>query len=431
MKKLQSLKPTFTCLPNWLRGKVLPSEGWLLWILKSHYPNIFPSIQTLAEESGMSERTVITVLKSLETHGLIRKINPFQAGVKRRSNTYELLVDQIPSQMILGEERPVSNLSSTAKSAGVAPQNPQSEHRKICSGSYAKFADKEEQSKNSKIKKPKLKKDSSQEKLLLRKTPFYSPKGENRDFSDPWFDEEPAIEKQISHQRPVEKLQAPPSTTVPTTAKAVLALPPAVELPASVQPQPQQPVKPWESTPAPLHSPSAEPALVETAAEPKPRRQKAPRFVASEELIPAALLPVRDELLKFWAEKEGKKSEKAWAHTIRGARAIQDDPRGGTEILRRQLRQGAADGWQGLSFANWERYGEKARPQQASSGQASNDPAPWRQEGLRGYDLVAAALALSKARDALNGQRHAEAHQQALQGLPEASPCVVEAELVA
>lgn len=380
----------------------------------------------------MSERTVITVLKNLETHGLIRKINPFQGGIRRRSNTYELLIDQMPSQMTLNAERPVNDSSSTAKFAGVAPQNPQSEHCKICSPSYAKFADKEEQPKNNKIKKPKLKKDPSQEKLLLRKTPFYSPKGENRNFSDPWFDEEPGIEKQINQQQPVEKLQAPPSATVPTKAKAALALPPAVELPASAQPQPHQPIKPWESTPhEPAPSPSPEPAPVKTAAEPKPRRQSAPRFVASEDLIPATLLPVRDELLKFWAEKGGKKSEKAWAHTIRGARAIQDDPRGGTEILRRQLRQGAADGWQGLSFANWERYGEKARPQQASSGQAGNDPAPWRQEGLRGYDLVSAALALSEARDALARQRHAEGHQQASERLPEASQRVLEAELVA
>lgn len=429
MKKLQSLKPVFTCLPNWLRGKVLPSEGWLLWILKSHYPNIFPSIQTLAEEAGMSERTVITVLKSLETRGLIRKINPFQAGVRRRSNTYELLVDQMPSQMALDAEIPVSNSSSTAKSAVVAPQNLQPDLRKICSPSYAKFAHEEEQSKNNKIKKPKLKKDSSQEKLPLRKTPFYSPKGENRDFSDPWFDQEPGIEKQISQQRPVEKLQAPPSAAVPTKAKAALALPPAVELPASAQPQPQQPVKPWESNPTPAPSPSPEPAPVETTD--KPARQKAPRFVASEDLIPASLLPVRDELLTFWAEKAGKKSDKAWQVTIRAATAIQGDPRGGTEILRRQLRQGAADGWQRLSYANWERYGEKARPQQGSAGQAGNDPAPWRQENLRGYDLVAAALALSEARDALSKQRHAESHQRASESLLEASQRVLEAELVA
>lgn len=432
-----SRRVNFVPLPAWIYGRSTPDEKAVLGALQYHFPNIEPSIDRIIELSGVSKSGVLRVIQRLEAKGWITVSRTPKNEGKKVRNHYALNIFNIS----------VGDFSSSTVERLENLEVPQWNHQKCqTSGVRGSKTDGVRGSTvTPKLNKPKLNKQelnqgtkqvTSKKKLTSEETPFYSPKGENHDFSDPWFDEEPGIEKQISQQRPVEKLQAPPSATVLTEVKAALALPPAVERPASAQPQPQQPIKPWESTPhepapTPTPAPSAELAPVETTAEPKARRQKAPRFVASEDLIPAALLPVRDELLKFWAEKEGKKSDKAWARTINAAQAIQDDPQGGTEILRRQLRQGAAAGWQGLSYTNWERYGEKARPQQRSAGQTGNDPAPWRQENLRGYDLVAAALALSEARDALNGQRHAEGHQQGLQRLPGASPCVLEAELVA
>ena len=381
-----SRRLNFVPLPSWIYCKSTPDEKAVLGALQYHFPNIEPSIDRIVDLSGVSKSSVLRVIQRLESKGWITvDRTPKHEGKKIRNHYTLNIFDESADNFSSATVARLENLE-------VPPWNHQKCQTSLVRGS--KTGSVRGSTVTPKVNKPKLNKEelnqgtkqvTSKKNLTPKKTPFYSPKGENRDFSDPWFDEEPGIEKQISHQRPVEKLQAPPSATVPTEAKAALALPPAVELPASAQPQPQQPIRPWESTPhKPAPSPTPKPAPVKTAAEPKSRRQKAPRFVASEDLIPAALLPVRDELLRFWAEKEGKKSEKAWTRTIRAATEIQNDPRGGTEILRRQLRLGAADGWQGLSFANWERYGEKARPQQASSGQTGNDPAPWRQEILRG-----------------------------------------------
>jgi hypothetical protein len=93
---------------------------------------------------------------------------------------------------------------------------------------------------------------------------------------------------------------------------------------------------------------------------PRTAKAKAARFEPTAEAIPAALLPVQREILVFWTESSGKKSQIAWNRLMGQLQKIQDDSQGGTEILRDQLEEGAARGWEGITHVNWERFGKKA-----------------------------------------------------------------------
>ena len=85
-------RPPYTGLPNWLRGRVTPLEGWILWCLQSHYPDIDPSLTTLAKEVGMAKSTLCKVLGDLQGKGLlIKRQTRTQHGTKG-ANNYELLI---------------------------------------------------------------------------------------------------------------------------------------------------------------------------------------------------------------------------------------------------------------------------------------------------------------------------------------------------
>lgn len=128
--------------------------------------------------------------------------------------------------------------------------------------------------------------------------------------------------------------------------------------PVATQPQPQQPVPPWGPV-QPEPTPAPEPARPAAKA-PRTAKAKAARFAPTADDIPAALLPVQTEILIFWTESSGKKSQIAWNRLMGQLQKIQDDSQGGTEILRDQLEEGAARGWEGITHANWERFGKKA-----------------------------------------------------------------------
>lgn len=90
----------------------------------------------------------------------------------------------------------------------------------------------------------------------------------------------------------------------------------------------------------------------------KPRK---PRFQPSQDLIPAALLPVHPEILGFWATKAGSRSEQAWNGLIKQLGLIQEDPQGGTEMVRTQLQTGIDRApikpWLSVSYGNWRKFG--------------------------------------------------------------------------
>lgn len=130
------------------------------------------------------------------------------------------------------------------------------------------------------------------------------------------------------------------------------------------QPQPTQPVKPWEGPkqpPQPQTPPEPQTSLAHVPVDPPAQKRKA-GFVPTAEDVPAALLPVVSELLEFWASKGGKKTERAWTAQLGQLSRVQQDPSGGTESVRAQLVAGAQAAifgkpWQAVTYANWQRFG--------------------------------------------------------------------------
>jgi hypothetical protein len=124
---------------------------------------------------------------------------------------------------------------------------------------------------------------------------------------------------------------------------------------------------------------------------PRTARPKASRFQPTADDIPAVLLPVQAEILIFWPASGGKKTEIAWNRLMGQLQKIQDDSQGGTEILRDQLEQGAADGWKSITHSNWERFGKKvqATPVVGSGLKGRHNP----------DEQAAAAVAFIRERD--------------------------------
>jgi hypothetical protein len=83
---------------------------------------------------------------------------------------------------------------------------------------------------------------------------------------------------------------------------------------------------------------------------------------------------VQAEILAFWPESGGKKTQIAWNRLMGQLQKIQDDSQGGTEILRDQLEAGAAAGWKGITHRNWELFGKKASATPISGSGFSRKP---------------------------------------------------------
>jgi len=137
----------------------------------------------------------------------------------------------------------------------------------------------------------------------------------------------------------------------------------------------------------------------------KPARK--PRFQPSQDLIPAALLPVHPEILGFWATKAGARTQQAWNGLMTQLALIQQDPLGGTEALRSQLQEGIDRApikpWMSVTHSLWRTYGMKgARP----GGSSNRRPTP--------EENAAAAVAFIQARDARKAAAAASSQQTLL-----------------
>jgi hypothetical protein len=94
--------------------------------------------------------------------------------------------------------------------------------------------------------------------------------------------------------------------------------------------------------------------------EPKPPAKRR-RFTPGPEHVPLDLQPLADDLLGFWAGKQGARSERAWSLLLGEVRRIRDDRQGGLEVAGTQLQAGTQAGWQSVTHANWQRYGLNTR----------------------------------------------------------------------
>jgi len=92
-------RPSFTPLPNWLRGQATALEIAVLWVLQSHYPEIRPSLSRLAEEASLSRRTVQKVLADMERKGWLVRVHRLKEAGARDCNLYQLRIwnDQPPA----------------------------------------------------------------------------------------------------------------------------------------------------------------------------------------------------------------------------------------------------------------------------------------------------------------------------------------------
>jgi hypothetical protein len=404
-----SRRVNFVPLPAWVYGRSTPDEKAILGALQYHFPNIEPSIDRIVELSGVSKSSVLRVIQKLESKGWITVARTSKAKGKKMRNQYTLNIFSAPIEDFSSATlAPLENLE-------VPPW-----HYQKCQNAEVRGA-KTGQVRGAtmapKLNKAKLNQEelnqgtrevTGKKALPLEEPPLGPPMGGAIEFADPWLEEfEPP--KPLSQAKPVEKFQAPPQSALPTKSAQVQA----ANLPIKTEPIAAEaqasPAQPTEQAP----------------------KKRAGRFTPSADLIPAALLPVQSELLNFWELKCGERSAVAWKRLLSGSQRIQADPRGGTEILRGQLREGAEAGWKGLSFANWEKFGTKRKPDPTAGTGFSAEDAPWLRGNLKGYDLVAAAEALAEARDRQRALRYQIGEQQASETLLGPSPCVVDAELVA
>jgi hypothetical protein len=99
-------RPSFTALPNWLAGKATAFEIAVLWSLQHHYPNICPSLNRIATMSGLSRRTVMGVLNTLERRGWVVREHRQDVRGDSAPNHYVLTIWGEPPSEGVGQEMP-------------------------------------------------------------------------------------------------------------------------------------------------------------------------------------------------------------------------------------------------------------------------------------------------------------------------------------
>ena len=359
-------KPPFTQLPNWLRGRATPLEISTLWCLQSHYPNIYPSLTTLAKEVGMAKSTLCKVLADMERKGWMVREQGFMESGRKANTRYRLTIWNVSWQVQF--DSPGDGLVREADHVD-SPSGGQTIVRETDRDSPGDGHKEEQSNKN---------------KDLTRKEPPLPPKGQRRaerDDTHPYRDRDGFV---VNPDRQPQATEA--------------------------QPQPTQPVKPWEGPkqpPQPQTPPEPQPALATVLVDPQPKSRKA-GFTPTEGNVPAALLPVVSELLEFWASKGGKKTERAWTAQLGQLNQIQADSTGGTEAARAQLLAGVqaatfGKAWCAVTYTNWQRYGRSRTP---IGGTGFN-------RRMTQDEHAAEALAFIRERDA---RRAAEAAAQETQG---------------
>jgi hypothetical protein len=333
-------KPTFTALPNWLRGKTTPLELAVMWCLQSHYPNIHPGLELLHKEAGMAKSTLCLVLTGLERKGWVRRERAFLENGRSTSTRYRLTIWETHWQV-------------------EAEQSAQSvrETDRECPGDGQGV--------------------SGRRTGSVRET----------DRECPGDGQEVDKSKKINSKKALEP-PLPPSGGNAGEGQGELITVEALPVDAALSKSPKS-AKVSEPPP-------------QTMALTKPARK--PRFQPSHDLIPAELLPVHPEILGFWAVKAGARTQQAWDDLIKQLGLIQQDPQGGTEMVRTQLQTGIDRApikpWLSVSYGNWRKFGM----QQGTT--CNRRPTP--------EENAAAAVAFIQARDARKAAAAAASQQTLL-----------------
>lgn len=119
----------FAAIPNWMiRDRSVPRNAILVYASLSSRAGlgaIFPSQATIAEESGLSERTVRTMLGHLEERGVVIRERRKVAGSKRATDAYTLHPNGrpgLPAESAGSSDQPADLPATEAASTGNEPQ---------------------------------------------------------------------------------------------------------------------------------------------------------------------------------------------------------------------------------------------------------------------------------------------------------------------
>ncbi|MFZ9740262.1 MAG: hypothetical protein ACO3EZ_20015, partial [Prochlorotrichaceae cyanobacterium] len=84
--------PPAVMIPRWLVGRATPFEVAVILALQSHFPNIWPSLNTLAAETCMSKRGVMQVLAGMEKKGWLKRKQRRKETGSNASTLYQLTI---------------------------------------------------------------------------------------------------------------------------------------------------------------------------------------------------------------------------------------------------------------------------------------------------------------------------------------------------
>ena len=328
--------PPAVMIPRWLVGRATPFEVAVILALQSHFPNIWPSLNTLAAETCMSKRGVMQVLAGMEKKGWLKRKQRRKETGSNASTLYQLTIwswewqkQAAEKRLGLPRDRAQDALGQDMPKGGIGHEVPKGRAHGAHEGIQAKKT-----------------------KLKTQEPPFvFPPIGESAGQAvathiqpDPYLD---PLEDQDPNPLPEHPDPCPHKETHQRPLEAAVS--DENPLKASFPDHPQQ---------------EALETLLEASEENTPAKGKKPRFQPTEADIPAILLPVRLEILGFWKAKAGKKTSEAWDALLANLHKIWDDPAGGTDVLRQQLEAGIeaktyGKGWQSITYANWSKYGKE------------------------------------------------------------------------
>ena len=115
----------FAAVPNWMiRDRSIPRNAVLVYASLSSRAGmgaIFPSQATIAEEAGVSERTVRNMIVELEERGLIVRHRRTTKGKKRVTDGYTLHPNGVPANSAGSSDLPESKDVSTGNEQQCVP----------------------------------------------------------------------------------------------------------------------------------------------------------------------------------------------------------------------------------------------------------------------------------------------------------------------
>lgn len=112
----------FAAVPTWMiRDRKVPRNAVLVYASLSSRAGlgvIYPSQATIAEESGMSERTVRTMLSELERLGVVSRERRKIPGARRATDAYTLHPNGLPAEVAASSDLPAGLPANEARSTG-------------------------------------------------------------------------------------------------------------------------------------------------------------------------------------------------------------------------------------------------------------------------------------------------------------------------